>query len=119
MGDTRLSAQDGEVIVAGPTTIGTPLYEAGLAAGDRILTIGDSTMTTTAQVSAALAARRPGETVRITWRARDGERSAVMTLRTSPRVEVVLFEDAGRTPTAEQLAFRERWLSARYGAATR
>jgi hypothetical protein len=42
-----------------------------------------------------------------------------MTLRASPRVEVVLFEDADRTPTVEQLAFRERWLSARYGAATR
>jgi predicted metalloprotease with PDZ domain len=118
MGDTRLSAQDGEVIVAGPTTIGTPMYEAGLAAGDRILTLGDSAMATNAQVAAALAAKRPGDSIRITWRARDGERSALMTLRASPRVEVVAFEDAGRTPTAEQLAFRERWLSARFSAAT-
>jgi len=118
MGGTRLSAQDGEVLVAGPTTIGTPMYEAGLAAGDRILTIGDSAIATTAQVSAALAARRPGDSVRITWRARDGERSASMMLRANPRIEVVAFEDAGRTPTAEQLAFRARWISARFAAAT-
>jgi predicted metalloprotease with PDZ domain len=117
MGDTRLSAFEGEVIVAGPTTIGTPMYDVGIAAGDRILTIGDSTIATNAQVNAALAARRPGDAVRITWRARDGERSATLTLRASPRVEVLLFEDAGQTPTAEQLAFRERWLSARASGA--
>ena len=113
MGDTRLSALDGEVIVAGPTTIGTPMYEAGLAAGDRILTISGAPMATVGDVRTALAARRPGDAVRITWRARDGERSAEMTLKADPRVEVVAFEDANRTPTAEQLAFRASWLSSR------
>lgn len=110
MGDTRLSASEGEVVVAGPTSFGSPMYEVGLAAGDRIDTIDGAPIGTVEQVRAALAARRPGDRVRITWRSRSGERDAMIGLRADPRVEVVTFEDAGRTPSAEQLAFREAWL---------
>jgi hypothetical protein len=38
-----------------------------------------------------------------------------MTAGENPRIEVLLFEDAGRTPTAEQLAFRSRWLGSKQG----
>ena len=61
----------------------------------------------------ALAARRPGDRVRVTWRSRSGERSAELTLAADPRVEVVPFEAAGRSPSAEQLAFRNAWLGSR------
>jgi predicted metalloprotease with PDZ domain len=110
IGDTRLSAQDGQVVVAGPTTIGTPMYEAGLSAGDRILTMDSTPVGTLEQVAATLAGRKPGDELRITWRARTGEREAVVQLRADPRVEVVAFEDAGRAPSEAQLAFREAWL---------
>lgn len=113
IGDTRLSAFEGEVIVAGPTTLGSPMYEVGLAAGDRILTLDSTAVATTEDVARALAAARAGAKMSITWMARDGERSGVMTLRGNPRVEIVPFEDAGRTPTAEQLAFRRAWLGSR------
>lgn len=114
IGDTRLSALDGAVIVAGPTTIGSPMYEAGIAAGDRILTLGGTAISTAEQVRELLAARRPGDRLRVTWRSRDGERAADLGLREDPRVEVVAFETADRTPTAGQLAFRGRWLAARH-----
>ena len=110
IGDTRLSAFDGEVIVAGPTTFGSPMYEIGLAAGNRILTIDGVPIGTNEQFGAALAASKPGDQARITWRSRSGEREATVTLRASPRVEVVSFEDAGLTPSVAQLAFREAWL---------
>jgi predicted metalloprotease with PDZ domain len=113
MGDTRLSALEGEVVVAGPTTIGSPMYAVGLSAGDRILTLDSISVATTADVARALAASRPGATMRVTWQARDGQRSGTMTLRGNPRVEVVPYEDAGRTPTDEQLAFRRSWLASR------
>lgn len=113
MGDTRLSALDGEVIVAGPTTVGTPMYQVGLAAGDRILSLDSIRVATEADVARALAASRSGAVMRVTWRSRDGERSGTMTLRGNPRVEVVPYEDAGRTPTEEQLAFRRAWLSSK------
>lgn len=113
MGDTRLSAFEGEVVVAGPTTAGSPMYGVGISAGDRLLTLDGQSLATTADVSRVLAARQPGDVVRVTWQSRGGERSADLTLVADPRVEVVLFEDAGRAPTAEQLAFRERWISSR------
>lgn len=113
MGDTRISALDGEVVVAGPTTIGSPMYAAGLAAGDRITKVGDRTIATTTDLRAAIDARAPGDKVSITWIGRGGERTATMTLGANPNVEVVAFEDAGRTPTAEQLAFRAAWVGSK------
>lgn len=113
MGDTRLSASEGEVIVSGPTTAGSPMYAAGIAAGDRILTLDATPIATTADVARVLAAKRPGDALRVTWQSRSGETSATMTLQANPRVEVVPFEDAGRTPTAEQMAFRREWLGSR------
>ncbi len=113
MGDTPLSAFEGEVVVAGPAQIGSPMHEVGLSAGDRILTIDGKTVATQADVRAALEARKPGDQVRVTWRARAGEKSAAMTLRANPRVEVVAFEEAGMTPTAAQLAFRSAWVGSK------
>lgn len=113
LGDARLSAQESAVIVATPTTIGSPMYDAGLAAGDRLLTIDGVNLASLVDVRAALGAKQPGERVRITWMARDGERSAEMMLKADPRIEVVTFEDAGQTPTAAQLAFRNSWLASR------
>ena len=113
MGDTRLSAFEGEVVVAGPTAAGSPMYAVGLSAGDRILTLDATPIATTADVARVLAAKRPGDALRVTWQSRSGETSATMTLQANPRVEVVPFEDAGRTPTAEQMAFRREWLGSR------
>ena len=113
MGDTRLSALDGEVIVAGPTSIGSPMYEVGMAAGDRITRVGDRAITTAPELQQAIDATKPGEQVRLTWIGRGGEKSATMTLREDPNVEVVTFEEAARTPTAAQLAFRTSWVGSR------
>ena len=113
MGDTRISASDGEVIVAGPTSIGSPMYEVGMAAGDRITRVGDRAITTAPELQQAIDATKPGEQVRLTWIGRGGEKSATMTLREDPNVEVVTFEEAARTPTAAQLAFRTSWVGSR------
>lgn len=113
MGDTRLSAFEGEVIVAGPTTMGSPMYIAGLSAGDRILRMDGKTIATSANVVGVLGAKKPGDVVQIEWMSRAGETRAAMTLRADPRVEVMRFEEANLTPSAEQLAFRARWLSSR------
>lgn len=113
IGDTRLSAFEGEVVVAGPTTYGSPMYEVGLAAGDRILTLDSTAIATTEDVARVLAGKQPGTQLRVTWQSRAGEMSGTMRLRGNPRMEVVPYEDAGRTPTAEQLAFRRAWLGSR------
>lgn len=113
IGDTRISAADGEVIVAGPPTIGTPMYEAGMAAGAQITRVGDRRITTADELARAIGERKPGDTVRITWMGRGGETSAMVKLAEDPNVEVVAFEDAGQTPTAEHLRFRTAWIGTR------
>ncbi len=113
MGDTRLSAFEGEVVVAGPTTFGTPMYEAGLDAGDRLLTLDGRSIATISDLSAALGARKPGDHVPVTWRSRDGARSGTLALMANPRLEVVPVEEAGGTLTEAQRSFRDAWLNSR------
>lgn len=116
IGDTPISAAEGRVIVAGPTTIGTPMYEAGIAAGDRITSIAGTTVSTAEELRDAVVAIKPGTEARISWVGRSGATSASITVRGNPRLEVVAFEDAGQTPSAAQLEFRRSWLGSRQPA---
>lgn len=113
IGDLPLASFDGRVVVSGPTIMGSPAYEAGIAAGDRIVSVNDVQMTTDAQLRAAIAELKPGATVRMSWQGRTGLRSGTLPVRANPRVEVVAFEKADRTPSAAQRAFREAWLRSR------
>lgn len=113
LGDAQVAVGSEGASLTSPSTIGSPLYEAGITAGDRIVSIGGTRIATMAEYRAALAARKPGEQVEVALVGRDGARTATLTLREDPRVEVVAFEDSGRTPTAAQLAFRGRWLASR------
>ena len=42
-----------------------------------------------------------------------GQRTATITIAENPSLEAVTYEDAGRTPSAEQLAFRNSWLASK------
>ncbi|MBA3853769.1 MAG: peptidase M61 [Gemmatimonas sp.] len=101
-------------LVAGPTTIGSPLYDAGIHAGDRIDVIATQAVKGPEDVARVLGQLRPGQQVDVTWESRDtGFHTKTVTLLANPRVEIVPFEDAGRSPSAEQLEFRRAWLSSR------
>lgn len=113
MGESRLTTAEAGGVTIGAALIGTPLYAAGIAAGDRLIRIGDRTVATPADVATALAARAPGDTLSLTLMSRTGERAVTVTLAAHPAVEVVAYEDAGRTPSAAQLAFRAAWLDAK------
>ena len=103
---------------AAPLTIaqalmGTPIYNAGLDRGDRITAIDGKTLATDDDLRAAIAAHKPGDKVTIAFDGRAGHREATMTIEENPALQVVTFEDAGMTPTDQQLAFRAKWLSTR------
>jgi len=112
-GDVRFTEQPSGLVLASPPLLGTPLYEAGLTAGDRLTRIDEAPVMTVAAFRDRLAMHRPGTAVRLTWIGRTGERSATLTLAEDPNVEVVAFEEAGRAPTAAQLAFRAAWVGSR------
>ncbi len=93
--------------------IGSPLYDAGLERGDRIMTLDGKEMATETEFRAAIAAHKPGDRVTIGYDGRAGRRDASVTIAENPTLQVLTFEDAGLNPTDLQLAFRAKWLSTR------
>jgi predicted metalloprotease with PDZ domain len=93
--------------------IGSPLYDAGLERGDRIIGVDGKEFSAEADFRGAIAAHKPGDKVIIAFEGRAGRREVGMTLAENPALQVVAFEDAGMNPTDQQLAFRAKWLSTR------
>lgn len=100
-------------IVTGPTIVGTPLHEAGLGRGDRIISIGGQPVMSEAELSAIIAARRPGDRLTIEFEQRGQRRASTVIAAEDPRLEVVTFEQAGERVTPAVRTFRERWLASR------
>lgn len=111
MTDTHWRADDGKVSLDGPTLIGTPLYEAGLDRGDILTRLGGDPVTTTADIDRIIGSKKPGDVLPITWISRGVTRQGMVTLGESPRVEVVMYEEAGMEVTDAMRRFRAAWLS--------
>ena len=90
---------------------GTPAYEAGLEQGDQVTSLDGKAIASNQQALEAIASRKPGDTVTVGFKRRDGaSRTTKMVLKEDPALDAVLLEDTGGTPTAAQKAFREKWL---------
>jgi Trypsin-like serine proteases, typically periplasmic, contain C-terminal PDZ domain len=64
---------------------GTPAAAAGLVPGDVIVKLGGATISSAADLSAALAQRAPGQSVRVVWLDATGaQQSGTVTLATGP-----------------------------------
>jgi predicted metalloprotease with PDZ domain len=113
LGEPRLTFGPGGVTLARATRVGTPLYEAGLDRGDRILSLGGEAIASAAALSALLARHRPGDAIAAEVEQRGARRMATVTLRENPALQVVTYEDAGMRPTPVMLALRARWLGSR------
>ena len=92
------------------TTIGTPIYDAGIDRGDRIVSLDGRRVRSADDVDAVLRGRRVGGRIRVVYQSRDGERTSEITLAESSALEVVTFEAAGLAVDAEIRRFREDWL---------
>ncbi|HVT37562.1 MAG TPA: PDZ domain-containing protein [Gemmatimonadaceae bacterium] len=115
IGDVSYTVAGNQVTIGSPTLAGSPLYDAGLDRGDRIISVDGKEIATAADVASAVAARKPRDRIVVVFEGRAGRAEVAVTVGENPRLEVLLFEDAGRTPTAEQLAFRTRWLGSKQG----
>jgi predicted metalloprotease with PDZ domain len=114
-GPARVQVTGTTVRLATPTVPGTPLYAAGLEAGDEIVRLGETDIDAQANWDDALKALKPGDTVAITFIQRGVERTARLQLGVDPAVELVRVETTGVEATPEQLAFRGAWLGAEAG----
>ena len=111
-GQTNTPAGATGIPITSPTTKDTPLYKAGIDAGDVILK-ADGTAVDAAGLTAAVAAKNPGDKIVLTYKNRTGEHETTLTLEENPTLEVVTFEKAGRELTKQQQDFRNSWLSSK------
>ncbi|MEX2471596.1 MAG: PDZ domain-containing protein, partial [Gemmatimonadota bacterium] len=90
IGPLQLRADSGGAIVTGTPQIGSPLYEAGLDRGDRILGLDGQSVTSAEEAAEVLAGHRPGERVRVRFRSRGTEHEAELLLEEDPARRGVL-----------------------------
>ena len=111
-GPAQLEPGEGGLVLGGYAAPGTPLYEAGVEKGDRIISVGGVAIASPADWDRALAPRAPGDEVEIRFIQRGRERNSRMRLVADPTLEVVRNEAAGLPVSAAQRAFRNAWLGA-------
>jgi predicted metalloprotease with PDZ domain len=112
LGAVGLEQRGPHLALSAPPPPGSPLGEARLGEGDRILGMDGRKLDGFDTLEQTLARRRPGDRVAIEF-ARRGEQDhgrTTIVLIEDPRVELVTAESLGRTPSREQLAFRQTWL---------
>lgn len=95
------------------TLRGSPLYNAGLDRGDRILKWDGKKLKNSAEERGWLAKHRPGGRVRLSVEARGREEVVDLVLAEDPALEVVTCERAKRPLSPRQEAFRKAWLSSK------
>jgi predicted metalloprotease with PDZ domain len=90
----------------------SPLYKAGVAQDDQLVSLGGTPLTSTANFDEALARHKAGDSVPLRFVRRSGETvNATLVFDEDPRVEVVPVEQTGGTLTGDQKTFRESWLN--------
>jgi predicted metalloprotease with PDZ domain len=110
-GGLQLQTMSDGVRIAADVPFDSPAFAAGLERDDRIVSIGGTAITSEAQVREAITRRKPGDQIAIQFERRSGERATgTLPLIADPRVELVTFEDAGRSLTDAHRRFRRAWL---------
>ncbi len=99
--------------ITASTIQGTPLYNAGIDAGDVILKADGKDITDAASFAQVIADKKPGDKISVAYTNRTGAHTTIVTLDENPYYEVVTAEKAGSALTAEQAAFRKNWLSSK------
>ena len=95
------------------TTQGTPIYKAGIDAGDVLLKADGQELANAATLQTLVSAKKPGDTLTVIYKNRTGEHQTTITLEENPTLEVVTYEAAGQMLSPEQSAFRNAWLSSK------
>jgi predicted metalloprotease with PDZ domain len=111
-GQARTSGEEGVPILTS-TVAGTPVYKAGLDAGDVILKADGKEIKDEQGFIDIVAAKNIGDKVTVSYKNRTGAHEATVTLEENPTLEVVTYEKAGKELTKDQQAFRTNWLSSK------
>ncbi len=110
-GQVRIAGEG--VPILSNTIIGTPLYKAGIDAGDLITQADGKEVKDAGALNQIIAAGKPGDKLNITYKNRSGAHQTTITLEENPAFEVVTFEKAGQPLSAAQQTFRNAWLASK------
>ncbi len=109
-GQARTAGAEG-LPIQSSTIMGTPIYKAGLDAGDVILKADGKEIKDAQAFNDIVAGKNVGDKIIVNYKNRTGEHEATITLEENPYLEVVTFEKAGKELTKDQETFRNNWLS--------
>lgn len=96
--------------ITGGTQIGSPLYRAGLDRGDVVISLDGQVLASDSVWQAVKAARKPGDSVPVSYRSRGRELTAQLAVDEDPRLDLVTYEEAGLPLSDEARRFRAAWL---------
>jgi len=111
-GQARAQSNTGIAIVTS-TTMGSPVYKAGLDAGDIILKADGKDVNDEQTFGDVVAAKNIGDKIVIDYKNRTGAHQTTIVLEENPALEVVTYEKAGKELTKDQQDFRSAWLASK------
>ena len=95
------------------TLMGSPIYKAGLDAGDVILKVDGKNIKDAQNFDDIVAEKNIGDKIVVDYNNRTGNHQTTITLEEYPYLQVVTVESTGKQLTAEQQDFRNKWLSSK------
>ncbi len=110
LGLVQLDFADSSATIESYTQKGSPLYDAGLDKGDRVLSVGGHALASDGDWQAIKTAGSPGATADVTYIQRGARKTGKLTFADDPRVEIVTYEEAGMPMTDKMKAFRKAWI---------
>ncbi len=105
------SGESSGLTITNSLAMNSPMYKAGLDAGDVIMTVNGTAIADAQALADLLATKRPGDKIPVTYKNRTGEHEVTITLEENPALEVVEYEAADKQPTTAQKQLRSQWLS--------
>ncbi len=111
-GQAKTGGAEGIAILTS-TIMGTPIYNAGLDAGDIILSVDGKAVNDEQTFNGVIATKNVGDKVTLSYKNRTGNHEASITLTENLYFEVVTYESVGKEVTKDQQAFRSAWLSSK------
>lgn len=112
-GSARIDYEEGEATISTNTRVGSPLYKAGLDVGDTIRTLNGQAISNARDMQQIVASHEPGDELDITYTSLGDDYEGTVMLAENPELEVLTYEQAGKTLTDEVEAFRQDWLGSK------
>ncbi|MCP5115874.1 MAG: PDZ domain-containing protein, partial [bacterium] len=113
LGGVGLRFETNGAVIQSATRAGSPLYEAGLDRGAKIVQLDGKRIRGRRGWNRLWRRKKPGDTVRLSFEQRGRTGEVYIKLVPAPRVELVPFEKANRKVTERVRAFRQQWLGPR------